>query len=207
MSIVIVSESFIVKDSLTNVFIDIFKTDNVIGVSNIDLSDISYISNIDFMLIDTSISNDELLNYVSSIRKENLKSKMVVLDYKRDKDLFSKVIKLGVEGYILNVLEKDEFIYIVRKIINGKKFYDPELLQYNIEDTIYSKNRLLTNRERCVLGYVSKGLSNRDIAKNLGVTDYTIKKHVSSILTKLKLKNRQDIIIYARDNNTLDNIG
>ena len=86
MSIVIVSESFIVKDSLTNVFIDIFKTDNVIGVSNIDLSDISYLSNIDFMLIDTSISHDELLNYVSSIRKENLNTKIVVLDYKRDKD-------------------------------------------------------------------------------------------------------------------------
>lgn len=45
--------------------------------------------------------------------------------------------------------------------------------------------------------FLIKGLSNKNIAKEVDVTEYTIKKHVSSILSKLNLKNRQDIIIYA----------
>ena len=62
----------------------------------------------------------------------------------------------------------------------------------------------LTNREKCVLNYVCKGLSNKDIANELKITDYTIKKHVSNILSKLNLRNRQDIIIYAKENHILD---
>lgn len=206
MKIVILSESFIIKDSLSDLFKDTFNTEDVSCVSHIDIDDEKALSKIDFIFVDTSIDYSILLNYVAKIRRLNLNTKIMILDYKSNKELFLNSVKMGVEGYILNILDKDEFVYILRKVINGKKFYDSELLQYNIENNIYSTNKLLTNRERCVLSYVSKGLSNRDIADSLGVTDYTIKKHVSSILTKLKLKNRQDIIIYARENNILDDI-
>ena len=64
----------------------------------------------------------------------------------------------------------------------------------------------LTNREKCVLNYVCKGLSNKDIANELKVTDYTIKKHISNILSKLHLRNRQDNNLYAQDNHIIDDI-
>ena len=108
--------------------------------------------------------------------------------------------------YILNIDDKDEFIYIIKKVLNGKKFYDSELLQYTIHNEKTNNEIDLTNREKCVLNYVCKGLSNKDIANELRVTDYTIKKQVSNILSKLHLRHRQDIILYVQDNNIIDNI-
>ena len=102
--------------------------------------------------------------------------------------------------------DKDEFIYIIKRVLNGKKFYDSELLQYTIHNEKTNNEIDLTNREKCVLNYVCKGLSNKDIANELKVTDYTIKKHVSNILSKLHLRNRQDIILYVQDNNIIDDI-
>ena len=107
---------------------------------------------------------------------------------------------------ILNIDDKDEFIYIIKRVLNGKKFYDSELLQYTIHNEKTNNEIDLTNREKCVLNYVCKGLSNKDIANELKVTDYTIKKHVSNILSKLHLRSRQDIILYAQDNHIIDEI-
>ena len=91
-------------------------------------------------------------------------------------------------------------MYIINKILNGKKFYDPEVLQYKISEVNIKNENILTNKENSVLKYVCKGMTNKNIAEELNVTDYTIKKHVSSILHKLNLKNRKDIIIYAKEN-------
>lgn len=204
--IVIVSESFVLKDSLVDVFKHTFNSDNVVCISSINTDDELHLVDVDFMLIDASIDKNSVLEYILIAKQSNLGCKILVLDYKNSKDLFFNSVKMGVEGYILNILDKDEFIYIIKRIASGKKFYDSELLQYDVDNSINSVNNLLTNRERCVLNYVSKGLSNKDIAESLEVTDYTIKKHVSSILTKLKLRNRQDIIVYAKENNILDEI-
>ena len=130
----------------------------------------------------------------------------MVLDGNKDRELFLKSIDYGIDGYILNISDKEEFIYMVKKVLNGKKFYDSEVLQYRVSEERVNNETVLTNREKNVLRHVCKGLSNIHIANELNVTDYTIKKHVSSILNKLKLKNRKDIIIYAKDNHLLDEI-
>lgn len=207
MNGVIISESFIVKDSLTSLFCSMFKTENIKKTKNLDLLDKVYLSNLDFIFMDTTINYKDLLSYAGTIKKYNPLIKILVLDFSKNKELFSNMVKLGVDGYILNILDKDEFIYIINRVISGKKFYDSELLENNINSNSKKGIEVLTNRESCVLRYVSKGLSNRDIANSLSVTDYTIKKHVSSILTKLNLRSRQDIIIYAKDNNLLENSG
>ena len=130
----------------------------------------------------------------------------MVLDSKRDMAIFLKSMEYGVDGYTLNISDKEEFVYMINKILNGKKFYDPEVLQYKMSRVSVNNETYITNREKCVINYVCKGLSNKEIAKELNITDYTIKKHVSSILHKLKLKNRKDIIIYARGSGIIDEI-
>ncbi len=67
----------------------------------------------------------------------------------------------------------------------------------NFKNECVSNFEDLTKKEEQVMKFLIKGLSNKNIAKEVDVTEYTIKKHVSSILSKLNLKNRQDIIIYA----------
>ena len=114
--------------------------------------------------------------------------------------------EIGFSPYILNITDKDEFIYIIRKVLKGKKFYDSELLQYSIQNHKVNDENNLTSRENNVLSYVYKGFSNKEIANELNVTDYTIKKHVSSILKKLNLRNRQELIRYLKDKLVLNEV-
>lgn len=200
MKALVVSESFIIRDSLNYLLNEILDTNDIITASNAnDLSDEDLLE-IDFSLIDINKNNISIVEKLSKIKNKSKSPKIMILDMRKDVDLFLKSVDYGVDGYILNIDDKDEFIYIIKKVINEKKFYDSELLQYSIDKEKTKSETNLTNREKCVLDYVCKGLSNNDIANELKITDYTIKKHISSILNKLHLRNRQDIIIYARDN-------
>ena len=92
-------------------------------------------------------------------------------------------------------------MYIVKTVIKGKKYYDLEILDelMNNEDTFNkSLYDTLTERESQVLHMVGLGSSNKEIAKQLYVSEHTIKKHITSILFKLDMKNRKDLIIYTK---------
>ena len=201
MKVLVVSESFIIRDSLNHLLNEILDTNDIITASNAnDLSNEDLLE-IDVSLIDVNKNNISIVERLSKVKNKSKSPKIMILDTRKDVEIFLKSVDYGVDGYILNIDDKDEFIYIIKKVINGKKFYDSELLQYSISKEKTNSETDLTNREKCVLNYVCKGLSNKDIANELKITDYTIKKHISSILNKLHLRNRQEIIIYARDNN------
>ena len=204
MKILVVSESFIIRDSLNHILNEILDTDDIITVSNLNNVLDKELLEIDFSFIDVNKNNISIVERLSKIRRKFKSSKIMILDSKKDIELFIKSVDYGIDGYILNIDDKDEFIYIINKVLNGKKFYDSELLQYTIHNEKTNNEIDLTNREKCVLNYVCKGLSNKDIAKELKVTDYTIKKHISKILSKLNLRNRQDIILYAQENHIID---
>ena len=206
MKILVVSESFIIRDSLNHILNEILDTDDIITVSNLNNVLDKELLEIDFSFIDVNKNNINIVKRLSKIRRKFKSSKIMILDSKKDIELFIKSVDYGIDGYILNIDDKDEFIYIIKRVLNGKKFYDSELLQYTIHNEKTNNEIDLTNREKCVLNYVCKGLSNKDIAKELRVTDYTIKKHVSNILSKLHLRSRQDIILYAQDNHIIDDI-
>ena len=206
MKILVLSESFIIRDSLNHILNEILDTDDIITVSNLNNVLDKELLEIDFSFIDVNKNNINIVKRLSKIRRKFKSSKIMILDSKKDIELFIKSVDYGIDGYILNIDDKDEFIYIIKKVLNGKKFYDSELLQYTIHNEKTNNEIDLTNREKCVLNYVCKGLSNKDIANELKVTDYTIKKHVSNILSKLHLRNRQDIILYEQDNHIIDEI-
>ena len=206
MKILVLSESFIIRDSLNHILNEILDTDDIITVSNLNNVLDKELLEIDFSFIDINKNNINIVERLSKIRNKFENLKIMILDSQKDIELFIKSVDYGIDGYILNIDDKDEFIYIIKRVLNGKKFYDSELLQYTIHNEKTNNEIDLTNREKCVLNYVCKGLSNKDIANELKVTDYTIKKQVSNILSKLHLRNRQDIILYVQDNNIIDNI-
>lgn len=68
------------------------------------------------------------------------------------------------------------------------------------------ENKNLTAREKEVLFYITKSLTNKEIASILDITHHTIKAHISAILNKLKCKNRTEAALYAMQHNLFDNL-
>ena len=90
----------------------------------------------------------------------------------------------------------------MHKIIIGKKFYDLDLFEESLKENRNGKDRL-TIRENEILNLVGKGLNNKEIGQKLFITENTVKKHVSSIFTKLGFKSRKEVISYLKKKDSM----
>lgn len=159
----------------------------------------------DTILIITLFKEDlKIIDNILAIKDSYSKLKLLIIDFNESKDMFFKVSKLNVDGYMVGTFAEEDISYALHKISTGTKFYDRELLYRLVEEepaaTIISRNHLgspLTRRELEILSQLSNGLSNFEIAKNLNISENTVKKHISNIFIKINVKDRTQAIIYA----------
>ncbi|MGL5641478.1 MAG: response regulator transcription factor [Paraclostridium sp.] len=200
MEVLVISKSFIVREALDLFFNNIFDNHKVRVLK--DLKDVENInlSNVDFVFIDIEKDTKEKVRYIKELFRD---TKIMIFNKSRNKEVFIECFKNGINSYIVDIPEKDELMCIVNTVIKGKKYYDIDLLEdvLNVQKEEDIDNiELLTDRENEVLDKVSNGLTNKEIAKELYISEHTIKKHVTSILSKLDMRNRRDLIIYKKYN-------
>ncbi|MFT9495132.1 response regulator [Anaerosolibacter sp.] len=154
----------------------------------------------DIAVIDLRLGKEDGLEVVSRAKKKDLQTKFIILTSSSKKDDLTRAQEIGVDGYILKDAFAEDIMYAFRVIARGKKFFDPELLQYNQSEK--DELRELTPRERDVLIELGKGFSNIQIAQSLYISENTVKKHISSILLKLGLNHRLEAAVFV--NNTMN---
>lgn len=198
MKAYIITKSYMINQALQHLLEKCF--DNIeISINNQLPQSHTFIEDYNIVLIEYDGTNQQDLEILCKTRKDNNKLKLLVMDSSINKKLCTKIIKMGIDGYVTDFTSQEEFVYIINKILSGHKFFDSEAIQNAIENKTINKPQELTNRENEVMNLVAEGLSNIEIAKRLNVSENTIKKHVSNILEKLKVRNRQDIILYVKD--------
>lgn len=148
-------------------------------------------------VIDLALGKEDGLEIVGRARKCDSKSKFVVLTSSSRREDFERAQDVGVDGYILKDAFTEDIVYAFKVISRGKKFFDPSIMQYKFGRGERSSLDELTERETDVFKELGKGLSNQEIAKNLYISEHTVKKHVSSILSKLGLSRRTEAALLA----------
>jgi len=111
-------------------------------------------------------------------------------------------IKAGALGYLLKDSDPEDLLAAVESVYRGEPSLSPAIAQKVLSELKQPSDRPptpdpLTDREVEVIQLVAKGLSNRDIAERLVVTEATVRAHVSNILSKLHLANRTQAALYA----------
>ncbi len=195
----IISKSFIIREALSLFFSSRFKDYKVRCIKDLKEAEDYNLININFVFVDTEQSKDS----ISDIKDVFSDSKIMVFNKDKNKEIFIECFKNGINSYIVDIPEKDELMHILNTVIKGKKYYDVDLLEEMINERTgnnFEDSSVLTDRENQVLDKVSIGLTNKEIAKELYVSEHTIKKHVTNILSKLDMRNRRDLIIYKRYN-------
>lgn len=195
MNILVVANSFMVKESISNIFKKVYKESSTETINNIENLSIDEINMYDIILVNMVNNDMSLLNKVIEVK--NNQNKIVILDQLKNEKTLKLCIDNNIDGYVVDFEDEDEFKYVINKIMIGKKFYDAEVIQKTLSSNSKLKiaQQVLTNREEEVMLEVGKGLSNKEVADKLGVTEFTVKKHLSSVLQKLNFKNRKDIIM------------
>ncbi len=120
----------------------------------------------------------------------------------KEEDLYS-AIKAGASGYLLKNVRPVELVDALRQVVQGGAIITPNLAPRLLDDLLEDRadsaspsSTALTHRERDVLELVSAGLSNREIAAKLFVSENTIKTHLRNVMDKYHFKNRAQAAAY-----------
>ncbi|GIP54519.1 MULTISPECIES: response regulator transcription factor [Paenibacillus] len=117
--------------------------------------------------------------------------KIIILTTFARPGYFERARKAGVRGYLLKDSPIEELIASIRIIMEGRRIYAPELVDFVYEDD--SENPL-TNREIQVLELVAEGKKTKEVAEELYLSQGTVRNYISTILEKLKVGNRIEAI-------------
>lgn len=135
-----------------------------------------------------------------------LKVKTICLSSNLDEIKGYNLLKKGVKAYGNNYMTPFNLKNVINTVNEGKVWVYPELMNFIINNTIINtqnkknlKIDLLSNREISVAKEVSKGLSNKQIADNLSISERTVKAHISSLFRKLELNDRVSLGILIKE--------
>jgi two-component system nitrate/nitrite response regulator NarL len=158
----------------------------------------------DVLLLDLRMPDMGGLDILRSLRDQDIDIPVAMLTTSNEESDLVECLQSGAQGYLLKDMEPDELVGALRDIVKGKSVVAPELtdvLARMVQGT-YTANKevpfsQLTPREREILCLLAEGQSNKMIARNLGISDGTVKLHVKSILRKLNVHSRVEAAVIA----------
>ena len=155
--------------------------------------------NIDIAFIELHLGSDDGLELIDRAKTQikHSKVKYILLTTTISIFEFRRAKELGVDGYILKDALVEDILYAFNIVKRGEKYYPSKIIDKAFNRTEEEGLTLLTERELDVFTELRKGLTNGQIGHNLYITEGTTKKHISSILNKLKLSNRMEVVVYA----------
>lgn len=165
----------------------------------------------DVVLLDMRMPEMSGLEVLSGLRAVGFRSPIVMLTTSNEEQDLVECLRSGASGYLLKDMEPIELVTALREIVAGKTIVAPELatvlarvVQGEVEDdgvAPVSPFAELTPRELEILCLLAEGQSNKVIARNLGISDGTVKLHVKAILRKLDVHSRVEAAVMAVEQN------
>lgn len=168
----------------------------------------------DVVLMDVRMPKRSGIDATASMKELLPNAKILMLTVSdEDQDLYES-IKAGACGYLLKEISIEEVANAVRAVYAGQSLISPSMASKLLNEFASMVKRgderhsipapRLTNRELEVLKLVAQGMNNRDIAKELFISENTVKNHVRNILEKLHLHSRMEAVVYAVREKILD---
>ncbi len=163
------------------------------------------------VLLDMRMPEMSGLEVLSGLRAVGFRNPIVMLTTSNEEQDLVECLRNGASGYLLKDMEPSELVAALREIVAGKTIVAPELATVlarvvqgeaaDDEKEPISPFAELTPRELEILCLLAEGQSNKVIARNLGISDGTVKLHVKAILRKLDVHSRVEAAVMAVEQN------
>ncbi|MBI4497102.1 MAG: response regulator transcription factor [Chloroflexi bacterium] len=161
----------------------------------------------DVVLMDVRLEHDSGIETCREIKALLPETKVLMLTSYSDEEAIFSSLMAGASGYLLKNTGKAELLGAIRAVGRGDALLDPTVTRKVIERVQQipawqreGQGEALSERELEVLALVTRGLTNKEIAERLYLSDHTVRNHVSRILQKLGLSRRSEAVAFALRN-------
>jgi two-component system nitrate/nitrite response regulator NarL len=153
----------------------------------------------DILLVDLEMPEVGGMDVIRKLKADRMTSKLVILTAAIDDSSLMEARSLRVNGMVLKNSDPAYLLDCLEAVAAGRTWMDPELQARvdQLAESFSGEGVALAPRERQLIRYVRRGLRNREIAKELGVTEGTVKVYLHAIFEKLGIKNRTELAIRA----------
>lgn len=160
----------------------------------------------DLLITDIRMPEMDGLQTTQKVRSAYPDIKILVLSMHDDEDYILKSAEFGADGYLLKDTSKPEFIKAIDAVMSGQKYFSGDISNILVNSYLNFKSgspgsesgaqveSILTKRERQILSLIYNGVSNKDIAEQLGKSVRTIETHRFNIMKKLEVKNIAELL-------------
>jgi DNA-binding NarL/FixJ family response regulator len=168
----------------------------------------------DVILMDVRMPKLSGIEATKAIAERAPATRIVMLTVSDEEEDLYEAVKAGAAGYLLKEISIEEVASAVRSVMGGESLITPSMASKllteftNLSKRADAKQGMpsprLTGRELEVLKLVAQGMSNKEIASELYISENTVKNHVRNILEKLHLHSRMEAVVYAVREKILD---
>jgi len=178
----------------------------------IDLIESSKQNKFDILLLDVELKGLNL-NKILELVKKNKNAKVILLtDNNYGENLLINGIRSGVRGYLQKNAEPSELINSVKSVHEGELWADRKLMGKVVDGSIYPTKEVnlngqiydLTETEIKIIKLVLTGMTNKEIADDLYISEKTVKFHLYKVFKKLSLKNRSELMLFGFHNGLIN---
>ncbi len=174
--------------------------------------DAAFSTNPDVILMDLSLPAPGGIETTQRIRRELPATAIVVLATDEDEEALFEAIKAGAAAFILKDIAPEDLVMVIRRVaigeflINDKVFSKPAVASRVLKEfrelAVYGQEAApifapLSPREVEILDNIAQGMTNKQVAYALSISEQTVKNHMSSILRKLSVNDRTQAVVYA----------
>lgn len=156
----------------------------------------------DLITLDLNMQGMDGLQTLKKLRELGIESRVIMLTVSDNDEEVLEAIRLGADGYLLKDMEPEDIIQKIKDATLGKMAISPKLTEVlatalrNPRRRVNNSLANLTDRELEILKHIAKGLSNKLIARELDISDGTVKVHVKHLLKKLNLRSRVEAAVW-----------
>ncbi|WP_058913301.1 nitrate/nitrite response regulator protein NarP [Entomohabitans teleogrylli] len=176
--------------------LDIDDAFNIVGEASSGSEAIALASRLspDLILLDLNMKGLSGLDTLRALRRDGVSARVIILTVSDARSDIYALVDAGADGYLLKDSDPDALLEAIREGADGGEAFSEQVRQYlknrHNESGEQDPFRMLTERELDVLQEVARGLSNKQIAATLHISEETVKVHIRNLLRKLNVRSR-----------------
>jgi DNA-binding NarL/FixJ family response regulator len=214
VKILIVDDHPLVRDAMSRIVVELAETVEVLEAADcargLELArEVPDVADVDLVLLDLNLPGVRGFEALEQFRREHPALPVVVVSMYHDGDTVREVIRRGAMGFIPKVCSKEIILGALRLVLSGAVYVPPQAMAEDVGAVAeqspgraaMSLSKLgelgLTPRQGQVLALMMRGRSNKDICRDLGLAQRTVKLHVTAVLNTLRVSSRTQAVIAA----------